>query len=113
MGSTRKYFDYLKVKFTGFNVDHDNQQISRVRGQWFWEDEGGEHHKVNDLKFAKSGVNIKQIEWQLGKLDVANLYTYAETRIAQMFPFVLDEEKANDPNANFGLGGADVELIEQ
>lgn len=110
MNSTREYFDILYVKFTGINKDLDNQQTIQIRGQWFYLDENGKQHKVNDLKFQRSGVHLKQFEWQLGRLNVANTYEYDEARITQMFPFILDEEKAKDPNANFRLSGSDVEI---
>mgnify|MGYP005867229689 CR=1 FL=1 len=104
---TRVYNEFLIAKLSALNYS----QNGRVIGKWGFEDENGVERDVTLINFAKSDVKIKEIEDQLGSMTVTYLEEAAMLRIKQIFPMILDQEKSNNPDANFGLGSNDVEHL--
>jgi len=49
----------------------------------------------------------------IGRINEANIYSYATKRIQQFFSSILDQEYAKDPQSNFGLKGRDVKIVNQ
>ena len=110
VGSTRTYFDIVYAKFQSIT---SNSKSITVKGIWYWIDVEGNQRKINGISFEIAAVYFKQIEYQLGRLNVANRFDYDDERLEQIFPMQLDKEKANDAQANFTLGGDDVEIVEE
>ena len=106
---TNVYNEYLIAKLQLVTYS----QSGKVVGKWVYEDLNGNEKVVTGIEFSKPDAEIRAIEVQLGSITATYLSEYAMQRIKQIFPLVLDEEKANNPNANFGLGSADIKHITQ
>ena len=106
---TNVYKEYLIAKLQLVTYS----QSGKVVGKWVYEDANGNENLVTGIDFSKPDAEIRAIEDQLGNITATYLSEYAMQRVKQIFPLVLDEEKANNPNANFGLGSADIEHIAQ
>ena len=106
---TNVYTEYLIAKLQLVTYS----QSGKVIGKWVYEGANGNEKLVTGINFSKSDSEIRAIEDQLGSVTATYLSEYVMQRVKQIFPLVLDEEKANNPNANFGLGSADVEHVIQ
>ena len=106
---TNVYTEYLIAKLQLVTYS----QSGKVVGKWVYEDVNGNEKLVTSIDFSKPDAEIRAIEDQLGSVTATYLSEYAMQRIKQIFPLVLDEEKANNPDANFRLGSTDIEHIAQ
>ena len=106
---TNVYTEYLIAKLQLVTYS----QSGKVVGKWVYQGANGNEKLVTGIDFSKPDAEIRAIEDQLGSVTATYLSEYAMQRIKQIFPLVLDEEKANNFDANFGLGSADIEHITQ
>jgi len=108
--STRINEEVVKVTFTNMYLTEHSLKIT---GIWSFTDSEGKQRKINDISFTMPNALVAQTEHMIGRINEANIYSYATKRIQQFFSSILDQEYAKDPQSNFGLKGRDVKIVNQ
>ena len=106
--TTRINEEVVKVTFTNMYLTEHSLKIT---GIWSFTDSEGKQRKINDISFTMPNAQVAQTEHMIGRIDVGNIYNYATKRIEQVFPAILNQEYAIDPQSNFGLQGGDVKIV--
>ena len=108
--NTRINEEVVKVTFTNMYL---TEHSLTVKGIWSFIDSEGKQRKINDISFTMPNALVAQTEHMIGRISVGNIYLYATKRVQQVFPTILDQEYAKDPQSNFGLKGRDVKIVNQ
>jgi hypothetical protein len=106
--NTRINEEVVKVTFTNMYL---TEHTLTVKGIWSFIDAQGKQRKINDISFTMPNALVAQTEHMIGRISVGNIYLYATKRIQQVFPSILDQKYAKDPQSNFGLQGGDVRVV--
>jgi hypothetical protein len=106
--STRINEEIVKIDFKNVYL---TEHTLKVTGIWSFTDSEGKQRKINDISFTMPNAMVAQTEHMIGRITEASIYSYVTKRIQQVFPSILDQEHASDPQSNFGLKGEDVEIL--